>query len=87
MTSGGAHRRSKAGFSFKRNGKRYVSFPALVQRWRKTVRGLSSIAGADRVGHRTGLANQQHLQRLHQPMNGAVWRNAANIALGLHRSN
>jgi hypothetical protein len=31
-------------------------FPALIQRRRKTVWGLSSIAGADRVGHRASLA-------------------------------
>src|SRR5450631_4909665 len=59
MTSGGAHRRSKVGF--KRSGKRHVlHFPALVQRRRMTVWGLSLIADADRVRHRTGRANQQH---------------------------
>jgi len=52
MTSGGAHRRSKVGF--KRSGKRHVlHFPALVQRRRMTVWGLSLTADADRVRHRT----------------------------------
>jgi hypothetical protein len=51
MTSGGAHRRSKVGFSFKRNGKRNV---LVFRRWfnadERLFWGLSSIAGADRVG-------------------------------------
>jgi hypothetical protein len=85
MTSGGVHRRSKAGFSSKRNGKR-SGFPALVQRRRKTIWGLSSIAGADRAGHRGGQANLQYAS-LRQPMNGAVWRNATSIALRLHGCN
>ena len=44
---------------FKRSGKRHVlHFPALVQRRRMTVWGLSLIADADRVRHRTAPAEQ-----------------------------
>jgi hypothetical protein len=73
---------------FKRSGKRHIlHFPALVQRRRMTVWGLSLIAGADRVRHGTAPSKSATFASSSRPMNGAAWRNAASVALPLHGCN
>jgi hypothetical protein len=88
MTSGGAHRRSKVGFSFKRNGKRYV---LVFRRWfnadERPFGGCHQSPAL--IGAATAPARQISNIRIFASADerSRLGRNAASIALPLHGCN